>query len=78
MDNDIRIYAKGAAFEDGVFDLRSLEILLSSYRSILDRLVAVQLGRRQLTDSIKRQLNYDVKINDGSIGLLLDFIFQNK
>lgn len=78
MDNDIRIYAKGTAFEDGVFDLRSLELLLSSYRSILDRLVAVQLGRRQLTDKIKKQLNYDVKINDGSIELLLDFVFQHQ
>ena len=78
MDNDIRIYAKGAAFENGVFDLRSLEVLLTSYRSILDRLVAVQLGHRQLNDRIKKQLNYDVKINEGSIELLLDFVFEHK
>lgn len=77
MDSDLRIYAKGRAFESGVYDLRSLELLLSGYRSILDRLVAVQLGHRQLPDKTKRQLNYDVKINEGSIELLVDFVLKH-
>lgn len=77
MDSDLRIYAKGRAFESGVYDLRSLELLLSGYRSILDRLVAVQLGHRQLPDKTKRQLNYDVKINEGSIELLVDFVLEH-
>lgn len=77
MDSDLKIYANGKSFEDGVYDLRSLELLLSGYRSILDRLVAVQLGHRQLPDKTKRQLNYNVKINEGSIELLVDFILDH-
>lgn len=77
MDSDLIIYAKGKAFESGVYDLRSLELLLSNYRSILDRLVAVQLGHRQLPDKTKRQLNYDVKINEGSIELLINFVLEH-
>lgn len=42
MGSDIRIYAQGASFAEGVYDLRSLEVLVSSYRSIMDRLVAVR------------------------------------
>lgn len=77
MNNDLKIYAKGKAFEDGVYDLRALETLIKSYRSILDRLVAVQLGRRQLNEKAKRQLNYDVKIKDGSIELLINFVLDH-
>lgn len=77
LESDLRIYAKGSAFEDNKYDLRSLEILISGYRTILDRLVAVQLGRRQLSKLTKRQLNYEVKIKDGSIELLIDFILQH-
>jgi hypothetical protein len=77
MDTDLIIYAKGEAFENGIYDLRSLDLLFSSYRSILDRLVAVQLGRRQLSAPTKRQLNYDVKIQEGSIELLIDFALEH-
>lgn len=77
METDLKIYAKGLAFERGVYDLRSLEVLVSSYRSILDRLVAVQLGRRQLPGATKRQLNYDVKIQEGSLELLIDFALEH-
>jgi len=77
MDSDLKIYANGKAFEDGVYDLRSLELLLSGYRSILDRLVAVQLGHRQLPDKTKKQLNYNVKINEGSIEFLVDFVLEH-
>lgn len=75
---DLRIYAKGAAFEDGVYDLRSMELLISSYRSITDRLIAVQLGRRQLTPAIKNQIDYQAKIKEGSIEFLIDFVFTHK
>ena len=77
MDNDLTVYAKGAAFEDGVYDLRSLELVVSAYRSILDGLVAVQMGRRRLPAKTKRQLNYDVTINNGSIELLIDFVLNH-
>lgn len=78
MDNDIRIYTKGNAFKDGVYDLRSLEIIINSYRSILDRLIAVQSGRRQLTPNIKKQIDYDVRIKNGSLELLIDLVFEHR
>ncbi len=77
MDHDLKIYSKGEAFQAGVYDLRSLETLVSSYRSILDKLVAVQLGRRQLNDKIKNQLNYEVEIKEGSIELLINFALDH-
>jgi len=77
MEHDLKIYANGKAFEGGVYDLRTLEVLVSAYRAILDRLVAVQLGHRQLPDKTKRQLNYDVKIKEGSIELLIDFVLDH-
>lgn len=78
IDHDLRLYAKGTAFDDGIYDLRSMELLISSYRSITDRLIAVQLGRRQLTPSIKGQIDYQTRIRSGSIELLIDFIFTHK
>jgi hypothetical protein len=49
MEEDIHIYAKGLAFSDGIYDLRTLESVISNYRKILDRLVTVQLGKRQVS-----------------------------
>jgi|GEM_PF-752594 len=77
-DHNLRLYAEGTAFEDGIYDLRFLELLISSYRAITDRLIAVQLGRRQLTPSIKNQIDYQTRIRAGSIELLIDFIFTHK
>lgn len=77
-EHDLRFYAKGTAFKDGVYDLRSMELLVSNYRSITDRLIAVQLGRRQLTPSIKNQIDYQVQIKPGSIEFLIDFVFTHK
>ncbi len=78
MNHDLRVYAKGTAFQDGIYDLRSMELLIASYRSITDRLIAVQLGRTQLTPSIKNQIDYQVQIRNGSIELLIDFVFTHK
>jgi hypothetical protein len=77
-DHDLRFYAKGAAFKDGIYDLRSMELLIASYRSITDRLIAVQLGRRQISPSIRNQIDYQVQIKPGSIELLIDFVFSHK
>ena len=78
MEQDLRIYAKGEAFTDGIYDLRTLEILVSNYRKILDRLVAVQLGRKQVTPDLKSQLDYNVRINSGSIELLVNFALEHR
>lgn len=78
MDQDIRIYAKGLAFADGIYDLRTLESVISNYRKVLDRLVSVQLGKRQVTKDLRAQLGYQVQINPGSIELLVKFLLEHK
>lgn len=78
MATDIRIYAKGNAFASETYDLRTLETIISNYRIILDRLVAVQLGRRQITEQVKQQIGYETKIRNGSLELLITFVFQHK
>ncbi len=78
MEYDLRYYAKGTAFSGNHFDLRKMELLVSGYRSITDKLIAVQLGRRQLTPAIKKQIDYNVQVNPGSIEFLIDFVFTNK
>lgn len=78
MDQDLRVYARGLAFSNGVYDLRTLENLVTNYRKIFDRLIAVQLGRRQIGAELKSQLDYEVRIQSGSIEFLINFIFENK
>lgn len=78
MEQDIRIYAKGLAFADGVYDLRALEAVISNYRKILDRLVSVELGRRQVSRDLKNQLGYQVEIKPGSIELFVKFLLEHK
>jgi len=78
MDRDIRIYAEGLAFKNGVYDLRALEMVITGYRKVLDRLVAVQMGRRQAPKGLKSQLGYEVTINKGSIELLVKFLLEHK
>lgn len=78
MDQDIRIYAKGLAFSEGIYDLRTLESVISNYRKILDRLVTAQLGKRQVSKDLRSQLGYQVQINPGSIELLVKFLLEHK
>ncbi|TSA53711.1 MAG: hypothetical protein D4R40_00235 [Nitrosomonadaceae bacterium] len=78
MKQDLRIYAEGLAFSDGVYDLRTLEVIISNYRKILDRLVSVQLGKRQITQKLRSQLDYEVQIKSGSIELLVNFLLEHK
>lgn len=78
MNEDLRVYAKGLAFDNGVYDLRTLEIIVTSYREIFDRLVAVQLGKKKVPQHLKNQLDYNLKINQGSIEFLVEFVFNNR
>lgn len=78
MEQDLRIYAKGLAFSDGVYDLRTLEAIISNYRVILDRLVAIQLGKRQVPKDLKGRLGYQVQIKPGSIELMIKFLLEHK
>ncbi len=46
MKEDLRIYAKGLAFTGGSYSLRSLDVLISNHRKILDQLIAVRFCNR--------------------------------
>lgn len=73
MKNDLRLYAKGAAFEDGLYDLRSLEVVVTNYRRVLDRLIGIQMGLRQLPPQIRSGIDYKVQVNSGSVDLVTFF-----
>lgn len=75
---DLRIYAKGLAFTGGRYSLRSLDVLISNHRKILDQLIAVGLGKPKVDRHIREQIDYQVEIKDGSIELLVDFVMNNK
>lgn len=76
--HDLRIYAEGAAFSDGIYDLRALETVVTCQRQILDRLIAVQIGKRQIPKDLKNQISYNTKIKSGSIELLIDLLVEHR
>lgn len=78
MEQDIRIFAQGLAFSEGIYDLRTLDTVISNYRKILDRLVSVHLGNRQVPKDLRTQLGYQVQIKSGSIELLIKFLLEHK
>ncbi|MFM4963652.1 hypothetical protein ACEUBT_07855 [Aeromonas bivalvium] len=78
MREDLRIYAKGNAFTGGTYSLRYLDVLISNHRRILDQLIAISLGKSKVDKHIREQIDYQVKINDGSIELLIDFVINNQ
>lgn len=76
---DIRVYAKGASFSpDGIYDLRHLENLVSGQRKIFDKLTFIALGVSESNKKVREGLDYNVKINPGSIELLIDFALNHK
>jgi hypothetical protein len=76
---DLRIYAKGTSFpDDGVYDLRHLESIISSQRKILDKLTFISLGISESNKKFKEELDYRIKVNPGSIELLIDFALNHK
>jgi hypothetical protein len=77
MDRDLRIYAKGTAFADGIYDLRVLEVLVGNYRKIFDQLVTIQVGKRRPDRKLKAQLGYQVQVNPGSLELLVKFVLDH-
>lgn len=76
-ESGILLYAQGDAFEEGVFDLRSLELVVSNYRMIVDQLLPLAIGQKTLTDRLKNDVKYKVEVNEGSLEVILNFILQN-
>lgn len=76
---DIRVYAKGASFsQDGIYDLRHLENLVGGQRKIFDKLTFIALGVSESNKKFREGLDYNVRINPGSIELLIDFVLSHK
>ena len=76
-ETGILLYAQGDAFEKGVFDLRSLELIVTNFRLIVDHLLPLAIGQKTLTDRIKNEVKYNVAVNNGSLEVILNFILQN-
>jgi hypothetical protein len=75
---DLRVYAKGASFQDGVYDLRHLEALITGNRKILDKLTFIALGASGTNKRLKESLEYNARIREGSIELLIDYALSHK
>ena len=74
---ELVLRATGRSFEDASYDLRSLESVISGYRLIIDKTLPITLGKRTLTDSIKEDIGYAVRIERGSLVVLLEFIAKH-
>lgn len=76
-ETGIQLYAQGGAFEGGKFNLRSLELVLSNYRSIIDHTLPLVVGQKTLTDRVKNEVKYEVEVKNGSLEVLLNFILEH-
>ncbi|MEH6639046.1 MAG: hypothetical protein V7717_07240 [Porticoccaceae bacterium] len=76
-ETGILLYAQGDAFGKGSYDLRSLELIVTNYRLIVDHLLPLAVGQKTLTDRIKDEVKYKVEINNGSLEVILNFILEH-
>ena len=76
--SDIQIYAEGKAFESGVYDLRTLELLISNYRKILDQLIVIRSGQIKSAKASASGVTYKTKIENGSIQFLIELLIENR
>ncbi|MBZ2189035.1 hypothetical protein K8B33_07995 [Alcanivorax sp. JB21] len=76
-ETGILLYAQGEAFDERVFDLRSLELVLTNYRLIVDHLLPLAVGQKTLTDRLKNDVKYEVGVKNGSLEVVLNFILEN-
>lgn len=75
MKNHLRISAHGKAFAERTqHDLRASAALLSGFVGIFDRSIAIQLGKRTLSNSSTDQTKYQASIDDGSIEICVQLI----
>lgn len=76
-DTGILLKAQGEAFGYGKYDLRSLDLIVSNYRLIIDHALPLVVGQKTLTDRIKNEVKYEVEVRDGSLEVLLNFILEH-
>ena len=76
-ETGILLFAQGEAFDERVFDFRSLELVLTNYRLIIDNLLPLAVGQKTLTDRLKNDVKYEVGLKNGSLEVVLNFILEN-
>jgi len=76
-ETGILLYAKGEAFEGGKFDLRSLELILTNYRLIIDHALPLVIGQKTLTERIRSEVKYEVEVRSGSLEVILQFLLEH-
>ena len=72
--SEILLKAEGSAFEKGVYDLRAVETILSSYRQIIDKTLPVCLGHKSINLDIKNKVKYEVQIRQGSLEIITNLV----
>ena len=75
--SEILLKAEGSGFEGGVYDLRAVETVISSYRQIIDRTLPVVLNHRTLTPEIRNKVKYEVQIKQGSLEVYTNLVLQH-
>ncbi len=76
-ETGILLFAQGEAFDGGKYDLRSLELIVSNYRLIIDHTLPLVIGQKTLTDRIRNEVKYEVEVRDGSLEVILNFILEH-
>ncbi len=78
MSDYVRLYVQGEAFSKKSYDLRKLELIISNYRQVIDQILPIPYGQKTLTDKLKREIKYDVELNNGSLEVILKFLYEHK
>jgi hypothetical protein len=76
--NEILLKAEGNGFDGGVYDLRAVETVISSYRQIIDKTLPVVLNHKTLTPEIRSNVKYEARIKQGSLEVYTKLILQHK
>ena len=78
MKEILKLYAQGEAFSKKKFDLRKLELVISNYRQIIDQILPLSIGQKQITDKLKREIKYEVEVKNGSLDVILELVWEHK
>jgi hypothetical protein len=76
--SEILLKAEGNGFDGGVYDLRAVETVISSYRQIIDKTLPVVLNHKTLTPEIRNKVKYEVQIKQGSLEVYTNLVLQHK
>jgi hypothetical protein len=76
--SEILLKAEGNGFDGGVYDLRAVETVISSYRQIIDKTLPIVLNHKTLTPEIRNKVKYEIQIKQGSLEVYTNLVLQHK